>query len=58
MKALAVTLSLLGLAACLALPILHLTGALPMDRTHAGLLAATALWWTTAPWWLGRGNNG
>ena len=57
MKTLLKILSALALAIVLVAPFLHLAGWLAMAPLHAWLLAATIVWFVSAPPWLWDGDR-
>ena len=54
MNKLLVALSIAALVWLLTAAVLCLTGTFDLDRTKLHLLAATVLWFVTAPWWMAK----
>jgi hypothetical protein len=48
------TLSYLALAALFTAPALYFVGTIPKPPMQTAMLLATALWFSTAPFWMGR----
>ena len=57
MRTIAKALSFLALAGILVPPALYLAGSLPLPAVKVWMLVATALWFVTVPFWMGRGQS-
>jgi len=50
-------LSLLALLGVIVPPVLYLTGMLEKPPMKTAMFASTLLWFATAPFWMGKGNE-
>ena len=50
-------LSWLALGGTIVPAMLFYTGQVTLDQTRAGMLAATVVWFATAPFWMDRGES-